>query len=151
MYVGLEELKSQLIGFGCDGINVNIAKGGLKGLLTKEFPWLVVIWCLSHRLELFLKDALKSTYFDVIDDLLLKLYYLYGNSPKKYQKSGSHPLRTSGSHFVAHKVNALERIIDRYGAYLGHLIALTEDSSVKGVDKQKIKVILSSGEKPRLC
>ena len=32
----------------------------------------------------------------------------------------------------------MERLIDRYGAYLGHLTALTEDSSVKGVDKQKI-------------
>ena len=158
-YMGLEELKSQLIGFGCDGTNVNIAEGGLKGLLTKDFPWLVVIWCLSHRLELSLKDALKSTYFDVIDDLLLKLYYLYEKSPKKCrqledvvaslkecldpselpQKGGSHPLRASGTRFVAHKVNALERIIDRYGAYLGHLIALTEDSSVKGVDKQKMK------------
>ena len=37
-YVGLEELKSQLIGFGCNGTNVNIAEGGLKGLLTKDFP-----------------------------------------------------------------------------------------------------------------
>ena len=106
-----------------------------------------------------LKDALKSTYFDVIDDLLLKLYYLYEKSPKKCrqledvvaslkdcldpselpQKGGSHPLRASGTCFVAHKVNALERIIDWYGAYLGNLIALTEDSSVKGVDKLKIK------------
>ena len=37
-YVGLEELKSQLVGFGCNGTNVNIAEGGLKGLLTKDFP-----------------------------------------------------------------------------------------------------------------
>ena len=53
-YVGLEECKAKLIEFGCDGTNVNIAKGGLKGLLTKEFPWLVVNWCLRHRLELIL-------------------------------------------------------------------------------------------------
>jgi len=49
--------KDKFIGFSCDGTNVNIAKGGLKGLLTKEFPWLVVNWCLSHRLELLLKDG----------------------------------------------------------------------------------------------
>jgi len=55
--------------------------GGLKGFLTKEFPWLIVNWCLSHRLELFLKDALKGTYFDVIDELLLRLDYLYEKSP----------------------------------------------------------------------
>ena len=145
---------------------VNNAKGGLKGLLTKKFPWLVVIWCLFHRLELSLKDALKTTYFDVIDDLLLKLYCLYEKFPKKCrqledvaaslkecldpselpQKGGSHPLRASGTHFVAHKVNALERIIDQYGAYLGHLIALIEDSSVKCVDKQKTKGYIKQWE-----
>ena len=62
---------------------MNIAEGGLKGLLTEEFPWLVVNWCLSHRLELLLKDALKGSYFDTIDELLSRLYHLYQKSPKK--------------------------------------------------------------------
>ena len=77
-FVGLEEYKAKFIGFGCDGTNVNIAEGGLKGLLTKEFPWLVVP---DHELELSLKDALKGSYFDAIDELLLRLYYLYEKSP----------------------------------------------------------------------
>ena len=34
------------------------------------------------RLELAIKDALKST-FDEIDEMLLRLYYLYEKSPKK--------------------------------------------------------------------
>ena len=55
------------------------------------------------------------------------------------QKGGNHPLRTNGTCFVAHKVKALERMIDRYGAYLGHLKALTLDASVKSVDREKIK------------
>jgi len=42
-YMGLEESKSKMIGFGCDGTNANIADGGLKGLLTRDFPWLVVV------------------------------------------------------------------------------------------------------------
>ena len=40
---------------------------------------------------------------------------------------------------MAHKVGALETVIDRYGAYIGHLITLTEDSSVKAVEKQRLK------------
>ena len=40
---------------------------------------------------------------------------------------------------MAHKVGALERVIERYGAYIRHLVALTEDSSVKAVEKQKMK------------
>ena len=106
-----------------------------------------------------IKDTLKSTYFDSVDELLLRLYYLYDKSPKKLRqleemvaslkecldpselphKGGQRPLRACGTRFVAHKVSALERIIDRYGAYMNHLIALTEGSSVRTVEKQKIK------------
>jgi len=57
--------------------------GGLKGLLTETMPWIVVFWCLAHRLELALKDASKSTLFVQVDELLLRLYYLYEKSPKK--------------------------------------------------------------------
>jgi len=41
------------------------------------------MWCLAHRLELRIKDALKGTYFDGIDDMLLRLYYIYERSLKK--------------------------------------------------------------------
>ena len=35
---------------------------------------------------------------------------------------------------------ALERMMDRFGAYISHLIAMTEDSSVKPADKEKMEV-----------
>ena len=38
---------------------------------------------MAHRLELAVKDALVGTAFDAVDDMLLKLYYLYEKSPKK--------------------------------------------------------------------
>ena len=41
------------------------------------------MWCLAHRLELAIKDALKGTCFDLVDEMLLRLYYLYEKSPKK--------------------------------------------------------------------
>ena len=40
-------------------------------------------WCLAHRLELAVKDALKGTSFDLINDMLLRLHYIYEKSPKK--------------------------------------------------------------------
>lgn len=157
-YMKLEAWKTKMIDLGCDGTNANIADGGLKGLLQCEVPWVCVFWCLSHRLELSLKDALKSTFFDTIDDLLLRMYYIYEKSPKKCRalddivfelkscfeqsevplKGGIRPLRACGTWFIAHKVAALERMIDRFGAYLTHFVAMTEDDSVKAVDKQKI-------------
>ena len=41
------------------------------------------MWCLAHRLELAIKDALTGTVFDHVDDMLTCLFYLYSKSPKK--------------------------------------------------------------------
>ena len=35
------------------------------------------MWCLAHRLELAIRDALKGSPFDDVDEMLLCLYYLY--------------------------------------------------------------------------
>ena len=55
------------------------------------------------------------------------------------KKGGSRPLRACGTRFVAHKVAALGRLVDRFGAYLSDLAVLTEDSSTRAVDRQKLK------------
>ena len=56
-------------------------------------------------------------------------------------RGGSRPLRASGTRFVAHKVAALGRFIDKYGAYLNHLTTLVGDSSQRlhSLDRQKLK------------
>ena len=159
-FVGVANWESKLIGVGCDGANVNLGTtGGLKGLLTQTMPWVVVFWCLVHRLELALRDALRQTIFVQVDEMLLRAYYLYEKAPKKCvelnevvselrqcleptdlpTEGGNRPLRACGTQFITHKVVALERFIDRLGAYLCHLSSLVEDSSVRAGDRQKLK------------
>ena len=41
-----------------------------------------MFWCLAHRLELALRDALRQTYFVQVDEMLLRAYYLYEKAPK---------------------------------------------------------------------
>ena len=81
--VGIEDWEQKLIGFGCAGASVNIAAGGLRGHLEQSKSWVVVFWCLAHRLELSLKDVLKGTLFSSIDNMLMHAYYMYEKSPKK--------------------------------------------------------------------
>ena len=158
-YMGTADWETKLIGFGCDGANTNMGDRGLKGFLKEVVPWVVVCWCLAHRLELCLKDALNSMFFTAIDELLLQVYFLYEKSPKKCRrveevveelkgclqptempkKGGTRPLRACGTRFVAHKVAALGRLVDRFGAYLSHLTVMIDDSSIKAVDRQKLK------------
>ena len=158
-YVGVTDWENRLVGFGCDGASVNMGANGLRGYLEKAVPWVFVFWCLAHRLELALKDALKATLFTTIDDMLLRLYFLYEKSPKKRleldavvvslreclestdlpMEGGNRPLRACGTRFITHKVAAIGRLLDRYGAYIAHLTSLTEDSSVRLADRQRIK------------
>ena len=150
-YMGAADWESKLIGFGCNGTNANMADGGLKGFLKEAAPWVTVFWCLGNRQELSLKDALKTMFFASIGELLLQVYFMYEKSPKKCREleivaeelraclepsempsqGGSRPLRACGTRFVAHKVATLGRLVDRFGAYLCHLAAMTEDCSIR--------------------
>lgn len=157
-YMGITNWDRKLIGLGCDGCSANMGARGLRGLLQQRLPWVIVFWCLIHRLELSLKDALKNTFFSSVDEFLMQVYYVYEKSPKKCRElqdvveelracieptelpsGGDRPLRACGTRFVSHKVSALGRVIDRFGAYIAHLVALTEDQSVPSSSRQKLK------------
>ena len=73
----------RLVGIATDGASANIVGHGLKGLVEQKLPWIFGMWCLAHQMELAIKDALTGTAFDVLDEMLLRLYYLYEKSPKK--------------------------------------------------------------------
>jgi len=71
-----EEHCTKLVGIGTNGAAANIAGAGLKGLVEKELPWIFWMWCMAHWLELAVKDVLKMTSFDLVDEMLLRLYLL---------------------------------------------------------------------------
>lgn len=137
------------------GASANVAAHGLKGLVEDRLPWVFWMWCMAHRLELAVKDALKGTAFDAIDDFLLRLYYLYEKSMKKcreledlitdlreclsFDDAGVKPVRSSGSRWVSHKLNAMKQVISKFGAYTSHIATLSEDTSVKSTDRAKLK------------
>ena len=73
-----------LVGMASDGASVLSGKNaGVQALLTKEVNChMVYIWCISHRLELSLKDALKQRckQFKDLNDFLKSLYLFHTNS-----------------------------------------------------------------------
>ena len=81
-FVGVGGWK-KLVGFGSDGTSINIAVDGMRGCLEESVPLVITFWCLAHCLELSLKDVLKDTPFNVIDEMLLRVYYCYEKSSKK--------------------------------------------------------------------
>uniref|UniRef100_A0A1X7TPP9 DUF4371 domain-containing protein n=1 Tax=Amphimedon queenslandica TaxID=400682 RepID=A0A1X7TPP9_AMPQE len=112
------------------------------------------MWCIAHKVELTIKDALKGTAFDLIDDML-KLYYMYEKSPEKcrqleeiicdlkdclkFDDKGIKPVQASGSRWVTHRLKAMKHVISKYEAYISHLISLSEDSTIKAHDRAQLK------------
>ena len=163
-------MEEKLTGFGCDGANVSIGNRGLKGRLHETAPWVQFVWCLDHRLELSLRDALKNTLFTAVDEMLMHVYYLYEKSQKKCRElefiilelkaclteeemstqGGSRHIRACGTCLISHKVAALERMIELFGAYFGHIRTLVSDSSVKAADPS-VKAADRQKNTERLC
>jgi len=136
-----------LISFGTDGASANIANSGLKGIFERKLEWIYWSCCLTYRSELTIKNALQGSYFQSIDNMLLKLYYLYEKSAKKccelseiindlkqfleFDDNDVKPIRASGTRWVTQKLSAMKRILSKYGVYTHHLAALSVDHSIK--------------------
>ena len=71
------EWKQKSIGLGCDGTPANVGSGELKGHLERDMPWIIVSWCLTHRLEFSIKYALKATFFVTVDEFQLQVRISY--------------------------------------------------------------------------
>jgi len=122
---------------------------------------MLIAWSLLVEMLFF-----TSPLFSAIEDLLLHLYYLYEKSPKKssdlagiiedlkevfgFPKGGNLPIRCQGTRWVSHKRKALQRVVDRYGAYIAHLIALTEDRSLKTEDRECCRGYLRKWKQPKI-
>ena len=128
-----------------------------EGLAFLKYP---ALHALAERqgVELgsyYKRNDCASSLFSEIDEMLLRLFYLYFNSPKKSKeldiiagelkevyelpKKGNLPVRCQGTHWIGHKRRALQRIVDRFGVYIIHLTNLIEDPAVKPADKCKLK------------
>ena len=138
--VGIVDFAQKLHGLNVDGASVNTGiHCGLEAKLKESAPWLTVIHCFNHRLELAVKDSFKGTFFDEIDHMLLKLYYLYKKSPKRlrelhmfgdiYDKVVPKPSKASGTRWIAHKVRAMEIVLSNYGVFITHLESLSQTDS----------------------
>ena len=71
--LGITEISAEkcakLVGIGTDAASANIAASGLKGLVEERLDWVFWMWCMAHRLELAIKDALKPTAFGLVEEM----------------------------------------------------------------------------------
>ena len=137
---GIKKFENSIVGLNCDGANVNIGiNNGLGKLVKDSAPWLELVHCFNHRIELALKDVFEKTFFSKIENMLTKLYYLYQKSPKRYrelkelseayEKTITKPAKAHGTRWIDHKFYAMTKVLPNYGAYIAHLESLSQTDS----------------------
>ena len=55
-----------------------------------------------------------------------------------FDNAGVKPVCSCGSRWVTHKLNAMNRVLSKFGAYTSHLVTLSEERSVKVADRAKL-------------
>ena len=144
-----------LVAGSSDGAN-NDDDRGMKAELHSTFPWLFWSWCFSHQLELACNNALTSSLYEEINNLLIYLYSIGMNSLQKthqlapivedlkevfqFLDTGDSVLvHNQGIRWISHKRRALQRIVDRFGVYCAHLHSMTSDPTLDAADQIKLK------------
>ena len=62
-----------LVGMGTDGASDNVSEqNGIRGKVQQALPWAFWAWCYNHCLELACHDALGSSLFKDINEMLLR-------------------------------------------------------------------------------
>ena len=73
-HTGITPLSSRLLSMNVDGAAINTGIHSGLGVKFKETaPWISVIHCFNHYLELAVKDTFDGTFFKDIDTMLVKL------------------------------------------------------------------------------
>ena len=154
-----DTLLKNVVFFSSDGIAVNSSlNAGIIAKFKESYSWVVFIWCVSHWLELALKDALKNWFESV--DTCVHVYYLYEKSTKKlrelkalyeilsemYEFSNNcmKPHSTTGTCWIDHKMKAMEEMLDKYGVYMKHIENVLAD------EKKKTAKATSHGKRGKL-
>jgi hypothetical protein len=98
---------------------------------------------------------MKDTYFEKIDDMLLKIYYLYEKSCKKFQElkevaeemsatfefdeTGVKPIRACGKRWIDHETKAMQRVVGKFGVYMGQIESVTSNKEYETSMRQQCK------------
>ena len=120
--IGIVFMYQSLANLNVDNASVNTGVHGGLGVKMKESaPWINVINCLNLSLELTFKDAFDKTFL---------------NKVKKYDHPITKPYKSHGTRWIAHKVKAMEIVLNNYGVYIKHLesLAHTDSQALKQVE-----------------
>ncbi len=132
--LSVSDIQKKLIAFAGDGASVNTGKlNGVIALFRQRLSSeIIMIQCMSHRLELAFKDATKKiSLYTKVYSLLDELFKFYHRSSKQLAGLKASytaldlpqaiPTRVGGTRWVSHTHTALSVVWKGYKAFVMHL------------------------------
>ncbi|XP_077980195.1 E3 SUMO-protein ligase KIAA1586-like [Glandiceps talaboti] len=132
--LGKTEIQQKVVGFAGDGAAVNTGKinGVIAQMRNHISPAIVMVQCLSHRVELAFKDAMKKApLYSKVYSLMDELFKFYHKSAKQSAGLKSSfealnitpctPTRVGGTRWLSHTLTALNNIWKGDTAIVKHL------------------------------
>ena len=105
-------------------------------------------------------------YFDKVDELLPRIYYLYKRSLKKlrelsdihdlvkesneFDASGTKPVKAINNRWRAHKIRTLKILLDKYSIYIIHLRSPCTDQGCLEKERSKFKEYLKESQSTKM-
>ena len=133
---GLDYALKKMVFLLSDGASVNSGSHfGLIRLFQEGYPWLAFVWCYSHRLlhwKMHCRNSwspwtlcwhIYSISIQTPQHKHRELTSLYQEVKGQYEMydSGLKPLKGGGTRWIAHKLKAIGRLLEKFGLYVGHL------------------------------
>ena len=145
-----EDYQMKLIGCTSDGASVNFGrKSGLMTRLSTERPWLIKIHCSNHRIELAMKDAIKNSAFQKVDEFYINVYNLLKNSGKIKSEikvacealniQGYTLSKLIGPRFIGHRRSAFKKLLSIWPAIQAAFENVATDNKTKTETRAKVQ------------
>ena len=117
--VDRDELLAKMVPFVGNGASVNTEEiNGVIALFRKHVnASVIMVKCMSHRVELAFKSAMNtSPLFNKVHDLLDQIFKF-----EAMNMSSSQPIRVGGTRWASHTLDALKNMLKGYSAFIMHL------------------------------
>lgn len=127
------EWRNKTLGMSTDGASVMIGiRNGVVTMIKADVPHLISVHCVTHQLELGIKDSIKQVaYLAKVEDFLLSIYKFYSNSPLNWhnlKETGTalnmkvlKPANVKGTRWIPHHEQAAKAIKQDWPCLLAHL------------------------------
>lgn len=126
---------------GSDGAsNMTGSRSGLAALLRQRVnPEMANVHCMSHRLELAFRDAIKKNkQYDKLMTLLIGLHYFYKKSHNNKtglqraistMKQGVLPPKVTGTRWLPHLFRGINAMMKTFRAFEAHLATCSHQNA----------------------